>query len=111
MKCFWKNCENELLPPRKKYCSNKCKNIATTTESKRKLKSKLIAHFGGKCVRCGYNKSNSALHFHHLDPTTKEFGLGRMQTASWEKSLAEAKKCILICANCHAEEHELLDSI
>ena len=60
---------------------------------------------GGKCRVCGYSKSSRALHFHHLDPAIKVGGIGRMK-GHHEASEAEAKKCILICANCHAEHHD-----
>jgi hypothetical protein len=46
----------------------------------------------------------AALQFHHLDPATKHFSLGRKGVArSLEKARAEAQKCLLLCANCHAE--------
>jgi len=52
---------------------------------------------------CGYAASIIALQFHHVDPSAKSFP---MSTASG-KSLAayreEARKCVLVCANCHCE--------
>jgi len=60
---------------------------------------------------CGYSKSNAALQFHHPDPN-KEFGIAQGgSTKGWSRVLQEAEKCILICSNCHAEEHERLRSI
>ena len=35
----------------------------------------LVEEAGGKCQKCGYNKSIWALSFHHNDPTEKDFGL------------------------------------
>jgi hypothetical protein len=53
---------------------------------------------------CGYDDSFVALEFHHLDPTKKAFGVAqRGITRSIDKVRAEARKCVLICANCHAE--------
>ena len=41
---------------------------------------------------------------HHLDPATKEFMLSRHGgTGSLESAREEARKCLLVCANCHAE--------
>ena len=76
---------------------------------KRKFKHKLIEYKGGKCCKCGYNKCEAALHFHHLNPKEKEFTLSQINLNdnifSLEKVLQEVDKCILLCANCHIEEH------
>jgi hypothetical protein len=70
----------------------------------------LLNEFGGKCTKCGYNKCNGALSFHHTDPSKKDFGVSNKGiTRSYKAVLAEAKKCVLLCLNCHAEEHEKLD--
>lgn len=62
---------------------------------------------GGQCAECGYNKSIRALSFHHIDPDTKEFDVSNGHMMSdWETVVAEARKCELLCLNCHAEEHE-----
>ena len=37
---------------------------------------------GGACSRCGYSKAIEALHFHHVDPATKRFALGRAMSSS-----------------------------
>jgi hypothetical protein len=68
-------------------------------------KRKAIFLLGGKCSRCGYDKSLAALHFHHLDPSKKEFNWDRLRQKTWEDVITELKKCILVCANCHAEIH------
>jgi hypothetical protein len=80
------------------------------TERRRNLKKQAINYLGGKCSICGYNKSVNALHFHHKDPTQKDFGISK-SIKSWEKIKIELDKCILLCANCHAEEHEKLFKI
>lgn len=45
------------------------------TRRRRKVKALLVAEAGGACVLCGYERSPAALHFHHRDPTTKDFTL------------------------------------
>ena len=68
-----------------------------------KKKQDLIKSFGGQCKICGYKKCIHALEFHHKNPKEKDVGISRNIT--FEKMLIEAKKCILVCANCHREIH------
>ncbi|MGI8778784.1 MAG: helix-turn-helix domain-containing protein [Solirubrobacteraceae bacterium] len=71
---------------------------------RRKVKALLVEEAGGGCVLCGYNRYPGALQFHHLDPAMKAFGLGMRGLArSLEQCREEARKCVLLCANCHAE--------
>lgn len=61
---------------------------------------------GGKCIRCGYNKCFEALDFHHVDPENKIGTVAYLFMDKGKKAaFDEAKKCILICANCHRETH------
>lgn len=81
--------------------------ISRQNERRKDAKQKLVTLFGGKCNICGYDKSLSALQFHHLDPLSKEF---LVKDACWnfEKAKKEAEKCVLVCSNCHFEIHENL---
>ena len=82
------------------------------TEFRRRRKENLIKVCGCKCALCGYNKVISALEFHHIEPEEKEYGIAEKGTChDLEKDLAEVKKCILVCANCHREIHEELYSV
>jgi hypothetical protein len=70
------------------------------------VKLKLVEEFGGKCNVCGYSRCVRNLSFHHRDPEQKDFGIAANgQTTSYEKLLVEARKCVLLCANCHGEVH------
>ncbi len=83
-----------------------CKRCRTenVAQWRRSAKDELVREAGGRCVLCGYDKCLGALHFHHVDPRSKSFGLAtRGHTKSFAKLLAEARKCLLLCANCHAE--------
>jgi hypothetical protein len=71
---------------------------------RRKVKRILIEEAGGKCVICGYDRFVGGLHFHHLDPAQKQFAVSRNGATLGIKTLrAEAAKCVVLCANCHAE--------
>jgi transposase-like protein len=74
------------------------------TNRRRRVKQILIEEAGGRCQLCGYDRSPAALHFHHVDPEQKSFALALRGVArSLERCRAEAAKCVLLCANCHAE--------
>ena len=74
------------------------------------FKLKLLATKGSMCQRCGYSKCIAALHFHHLVPETKSFALSSAMNKSWDTVLTELDKCVLLCGNCHAEEHHGLQA-
>lgn len=81
----------------------KC-NSAGVAQRRRKVKQILIAEAGGCCRICGFDSSPVALEFHHLDPTSKSFGVSEAGVSrSIASARAEAAKCILLCANCHAQ--------
>ena len=75
---------------------------------RRNTKLKLITCMGSKCQICGYNKSQNALEFHHIDPEEKDFSLSntRANPKNWSTLIKELQKCILLCSNCHKEVHE-----
>jgi transposase-like protein len=73
-------------------------------ERRRRVKRILVSEAGGSCRICGYSRCLAALHFHHLDPGVKRFSMGREGvTRSLAAMREEARKCVLLCANCHAE--------
>jgi transposase-like protein len=78
--------------------------VEAVTDRRRKVKEILVDEAGGECAACGYRDCIGVLQFHHVDPATKRFHLGREGvTRSIESARAEARKCVLLCANCHAE--------
>lgn len=89
----------------------RCKRCAIDAVNKRrrKLKQLSVDYKGGKCFICGYNKCVSALEFHHINPLEKDFSISTTgNTKSWNDIKIELDKCILLCSNCHREEHEEL---
>jgi hypothetical protein len=73
-------------------------------DRRRRVKRILVEEAGGCCVECGYCACCAALQFHHLDPSTKSFALSHEgATRGLARAREEARKCVLLCANCHAE--------
>jgi len=101
----------------KVYCSRKCyekfywknntkpKGYKSIKKHRREKKKKLIEILGGKCEKCGYKKSLKALEFHHPDDN-KEFTISKNLCLKFEILIEEVKRCVLLCANCHREEHD-----
>ncbi len=112
-------CSKELKGNQIKYCSANCKQKGhyirhfksnhNTTYSQYKRadvrKREMIALKGGGCSCCGYNKNYAALHFHHLGNKSFNLDSRKIANCTYEKLLIELEKCIVLCANCHAEEH------
>lgn len=91
------------LQARGGYRCAKCMSDAVSRR-RREIKRILVEEAGGGCALCGYGRCVSALSFHHLEPATKSFELSqRGVTRSIERARVEARKCTLLCANCHAE--------
>lgn len=120
-------CEQPFTPTQKtqKYCSVKCGSTHrgrkyssakrdTINERRRMVvaanRARLAEYLGEyKCEHCGYtNESTAPFDFHHTDPTEKEYNPSNLLACKWEKLQAEIDKCMLLCKNCHAIEHERL---
>jgi len=81
------------------------KGNGTDKQRRQNLKAKMVAAFGNKCCICGYDRCLSALELHHINPKEKGFSIGQRSVRAWSKIVEELRKCILLCANCHAEYH------
>lgn len=90
----------------KYMCHCKSCFLRNNTTKRLQVKQQCVDYLGGKCSKCGYNKCLAALDFHHVDPSTKDkdYVNSRM---SFDKLKIELDKCVLLCANCHREEHHL----
>ncbi len=82
----------------------------SVSDWRRRRKNWLVVAFNKKCGICGYSKSIRALQFHHLDATLKEFSFSEISYA-WDKVIVEAKKCVMLCSNCHMEVHDNITKI
>jgi DNA-binding CsgD family transcriptional regulator len=96
------------------YRCSRCRQEHVSAR-RRRVKALLVAEAGGKCAACGYDACQAALEFHHRDPALKEFALSAEGvTRGIERARAEARKCVLLCANCHAEVgcgHRVLEEV
>ena len=79
------------------YRCKRCR-LERVSRRRRKVKQILVAEAGGRCALCGYDRCVAALHFHHLDPSSKQFhlsitGAGRSITAA-RAEMASACCCV-----------------
>ena len=92
-----------VLESRGYYRCVRCRREAVVNW-RRRVKARLIERAGGECALCGYSRYQGSLQFHHRDPASKLFVISREGTTrSFAEAEAEADKCVLLCANRHAE--------
>lgn len=60
---------------------------------------------GNACERCGYNDEPRILQFHHRESSKSNMSPSRMWTRAEHVIREEAKKCDLLCPNCHRLIH------
>lgn len=56
------------------------------------------------CIICG-EQEPVCIDFHHIDPSSKEFTIGKHRSRSKEWLTQEIAKCVCVCANCHRKIH------
>lgn len=65
----------------------------------------LIEEMGSECQECGEDDP-VVLQFHHIDASTKSFTISSKLQCGIDRLRDEARKCILLCANCHTRLHD-----
>jgi hypothetical protein len=65
-----------------------------------------------KCCKCSYAESFSALDFHHLSNSDKQYTISYLMSLKFnEKNIhlmrSELSKCIVLCSNCHRTFHAM----
>ena len=101
------------------YCRN-CHHeyhfLERNSQDDRQISKRIYLEYkGNKCEECGYNKCQSSLTFHHLDPDKKEIQFSEISERinSFEELketiIKELDKCQLLCHNCHQEKHTDFD--
>lgn len=93
----------------------KCENSSRNHEFQSKILNYLESC--GKsynCEKCNYTGVWGSLDFHHVHPEDKLFTIGEysVKTGSQqhfqENVVPELDKCIVLCPNCHRQEHLLM---
>jgi transposase len=93
------------------YRCKRCRSEAVVRRRK-KMKTILVEEAGGACCVCGYGRNMRALHFHHVEPSQKRHEINAKGVAlALETLRAEARKCVLLCSNCHAEVEDGMTSV
>jgi len=55
------------------------------------------------CCLCG--RKDGRLDHHHVDPSTKTYGVSQMANCSVEAIVDEIAKCVVLCVGCHCRWH------
>ena len=58
-----------------------------TIERQQKFKKSCVDYRGGKCEVCGYSRYIGALEFHHIDPTQKDFSIGKLKLTTFNDNI------------------------
>lgn len=111
----------------KMFCSSNCKTKQHIKNNpakfkvinnnikiiKNNFKRLAVDYKGGKCAICSYNKNLAALSFHHLDSKDKEINISNFKASLTleEEHIKELNKCLLLCENCHQEEHHRINNL
>lgn len=100
-----------VLDGRGYYRCRRCR-AAAVSRRRQKVKAILVREAGGKCCLCGYDRNMRALHFHHVNPAQKRIEINAKGIAlSLDTLRVEARKCVLLCSNCHAEVEDGVASL
>lgn len=66
-----------------------------------RIRSEYVEKLGGHCVDCA---TIDELEFDHVDPSTKEFDIGKLLNYAKAVRDAEIEKCELRCKPCHQKK-------
>jgi hypothetical protein len=105
IKKYWQSEKGKQLG--KKYHISEKGKIRYTKQKDKAQKIMKELKING-CAICGYDKCDSALHFHHVNNEDKKYRLAmsKLLGKSETNITEELNKCILLCCLCHNEIHE-----
>lgn len=111
--CGIEKTKENTFSPEEGIWSTKCRACCRKVgkKSEHDIKQRCVDYKGGRCFVCGYKKCLRALEFHHLDPSKKDFSISKKMAKELTVEVCEElDKCVLLCSNCHREEHYRLDN-
>ena len=87
--------------------NNVCAECHNTYTIQKRREKRAFARelLGGKCFNCSFDKYQSCLDVHHLDPTIKDSEFHGMGGWSLKRIEKELKSCVLLCKICHTAYH------
>jgi len=88
--------------PLKGTKEDRARYVMRRRDEKKKL---LVESFGDKCHDCGGTFPHCCYDFHHIDPSTKAFEIAPRLDGNLDTIMKEAKKCVMLCSNCHRIRH------
>lgn len=97
--------EKRLKKAKEHYETNKEQIRIKVKEKLKTIKQKHMGKFGSKCHICGYNKCQSALVFHHIEPILAGNSCQRRGKQDAQNVSFDTSNTILVCQNCHLEIH------
>lgn len=83
-----------------KECFNR-KASKRVSQHRRALKELLVEEFVSTCADCDQKYPPFIMDFDHRDPSEKSFSISQSSVLGIDRLRDEAKKCDLVCANCH----------
>lgn len=88
---------------RENYRANPERYAKLAIQRNEELKKRIRQLKNVPCVDCGQSFDPVCMDFDHLPEFTKSMDISLMMRHrfSWEKILAETRKCEVVCANCH----------
>lgn len=87
--------------------TSRCKTCLVTysrdwaRKRRKRIREEIVRMKDVPCADCGVRYSHYIMQFHHLDPSKKVCKIGEINSV--RRLLSEARKCIILCSNCHLE--------
>lgn len=98
-----KSCNYKYSKAYKQRTKDKQREYVKKNQIKKKAE---LYEYKKCCAKCGEERLY-VIDFHHIDPSTKSFGISTNYVRPTAVILKEIKKCICLCKNCHYEFHHL----